>query len=193
MNKRLLLVFITVFIGLFFIMLWIYGHLLFDRLLSYVPQEYMWVIESEVFSLLFLILTALYITLLCYQIYQKKLSKVFFYVSMTLYFPLLIFLLFFKSIGVQGYSFNPLAFIVDILDGQAFEVFANIIFFIPLGIILSLFKVSSKKAALFSVLFIVVVESSQYIFELGFFDVADIITNLLGITIGYVFFKKIKL
>lgn len=112
---------------------------------------------------------------------------------MTLYFPLLIFLLFFKSIGVQGYSFNPLAFIVDILDGQAFEVFANIIFFIPLGIILSLFKVSSKKAALFSVLFIVVVESSQYIFELGFFDVADIITNLLGITIGYVFFKKIKL
>lgn len=78
MNKRLLLVFITVFIGLFFIMLWLYGHLLFDRLLSYVPQEYMWVIESEVFSLLFLILTALYITLLCYQIYQKKLSKVFF-------------------------------------------------------------------------------------------------------------------
>ncbi|NLP27549.1 MAG: VanZ family protein [Clostridia bacterium] len=75
-------------------------------------------------------------------------------------------------------------------DSQSIIITAmNISFFIPIG-----FLFRNKKGS-FSILIILLVllfvETTQYIFKLGIFDIDDIIFNFIGFVIGYKIIGKI--
>ena len=85
----------------------------------------------------------------------------------------------------------------DVINGNfnKFDIFGNIILFIPLGIYLPII-IKNLKASKF--IFIVVLisfifESSQYIFGIGASDITDIITNTIGGILGICIYKIIKL
>ncbi|MEB6087467.1 VanZ family protein [Enterococcus casseliflavus] len=123
----------------------------------------------------------LLITFYLYLFVQSFISGFFpkwaIYIFYIIYCLLLIYLLFFKNIGIQGIEWNPLMFIHDLLSAV---VLLNIVMFIPSGF---LFKFNKKNLLLF-ILIIFLVEISQYVFALGIFDVGDIFTNTCGFIIG---------
>ncbi len=77
----------------------------------------------------------------------------------------------------------------------------NVILFVPFGI---LFPTAFKRLSNFFIVFFVglfaifAIETSQYIWYLGTFDVDDILLNAIGLVIGYIFWavfsslKKVK-
>lgn len=91
----------------------------------------------------------------------------------------------FKTIGI----YLPRIFSSPI----AFQnIFANILMFIPMGFLLPvLFKKINKIWKCFLVVFIIVfsVEVIQFLTFRGSFDVDDIILNVCGSIIGYLFIK----
>ena len=77
------------------------------------------------------------------------------------------------------------------------NVFGNIVFFIPIGLLLP--NVSAKKFLrnFFGIVFIcalgsLVLEIMQMITKVGAFDVDDIILNTIGAAIGYLLFVLIR-
>ncbi|ANZ95214.1 hypothetical protein BFC19_07400 [Brochothrix thermosphacta] len=191
MEKKIVLLFSVIFSLLVVTNLWFYVRFVFDRVSTYIPIEYNNIIGSDIFVIFYVLFLSLYMTIFIKQMYTKQYSKVFFVISAIFYIVIMLYLLFFKSIGVQGFSFNPFGFILDIFNGQSFEVFANILFFIPLGMIYSFYKMNPKKVAVFSLIILILIETIQYVFKLGFFDISDIETNLMGICIGYILFKYV--
>jgi glycopeptide antibiotics resistance protein len=72
---------------------------------------------------------------------------------------------------------------------------ANIVTFIPLGFFTSLlFKRLNKliTITIFSILTISSIEAIQFLFNVGVFDIDDIILNSLGCIIGSTFYKIIR-
>ena len=68
------------------------------------------------------------------------------------------------------------------------NLYGNIIAFVPFGMLLRWArnkKTTFWQAVLFSFLFTLAIEVSQYITKLGVFDIDDIIMNTLGGIIGY--------
>lgn len=105
-----------------------------------------------------------------------------------LYFLLIVYVLFFKSIGVQGYNFNLVNYIVDGF-GVDFKGFLfNLLMFLPLGL---LFRPRIKSIGLFLV-FITSCEWLQWYLALGFFDAGDILLNVIGFFLGNLVFLYIK-
>ena len=93
---------------------------------------------------------------------------------------LLIYLLFFKSIGVQGFNWNLFStFTQDLFLNPAVLVF-NLLLFLPLGLLVPF---SWKKLTLF-IGAILTIEVCQYAFSLGFFDLGDILLNTIGFVLG---------
>ena len=71
---------------------------------------------------------------------------------------------------------------------------ANIVTFIPLGFFMTMFFKKFNKIstmAVFSVIIIFIIEVLQFIFNVGVFDIDDIILNSLGCIIGFGLFKLI--
>ncbi len=71
------------------------------------------------------------------------------------------------------------------------NLFGNILLFIPFSIILiAVFKILNPvKIILYTILVSVLIETIQYIFEIGFADIDDVILNTLGAAIGIYLFK----
>lgn len=92
----------------------------------------------------------------------------------------MMYFLLFKSIGIQGIELNPISFITDMFYGDIFIVLFNIIMFIPLGFALNL----TKKNMIFILFCLFLVETIQFIFHLGFFDLSDIVTNFIDYLLG---------
>ena len=68
----------------------------------------------------------------------------------------------------------------------------NIIMFIPIGILISLlWKMNNKKIILIGLIFFSLIEIIQLFLNRGT-DIDDILLNVLGIYLGYIFFKKRK-
>ena len=67
------------------------------------------------------------------------------------------------------------------------NLFGNIVLFVPLSFIfISIFRVYKLSAILISSLILsFVIESLQYIFEVGYADVDDIMLNVTGAAAGY--------
>lgn len=97
----------------------------------------------------------------------------------------LLYLLFLKNIGTQGFSLNPLSFIEDIKNGSRFVPIMNLLMFIPMGFLYPL----SRKNIFLGFLGILMVESCQFVFYLGVFDLGDVSLNLLSLTIGNLFYS----
>lgn len=93
---------------------------------------------------------------------------------------ILIYVILLKNIGIQGYSFNPLSFISDFTSGSRFVPIMNLVMFIPLGF---LFR-PSKENFILAFFGLLTIETAQYVFHLGIFDLGDVTLNLLSISIG---------
>ncbi|HFI2446230.1 TPA: VanZ family protein [Streptococcus suis] len=114
---------------------------------------------------------------LVYKPHISRLTLWFFYACYGL---LLVYLLFFKSMGVRGVNLDLLStFSQDLFLNPAILVF-NLLLFLPLGL---LFSFSWKKLSLF-VGAILLVEACQFFFSLGFFDLSDILLNTSGFALG---------
>jgi glycopeptide antibiotics resistance protein len=119
-----------------------------------------------------------------YQLATRTFSKRFLLVEFFLYLILLVIFVLFKSRGMQGINLNPLEIVNNINEG-AFEVFMNILIFVPFGLGCVYFLKTPKKTILVSLILIVLAELAQYAFSLGFCDIIDVITNLLGVVLGF--------
>lgn len=99
------------------------------------------------------------------------------FIFYALYIPLLFFVLFLKNIGIKGFEANPFLFIQQFFT---LTVLLNSVLFVPLG---CLFKLD-KRTIIGFFLCILAVESCQFVFSLGIFDVGDIFTNTCGFALG---------
>lgn len=77
-----------------------------------------------------------------------------------------------------------------ILNG---ENILNVVIFVPIGIYTGILfeRWNSGKKLLFLFLLSLIVEGLQYIFEIGIFDVTDLITNAAGGIVGLLLFTAI--
>lgn len=124
------------------------------------------------------------------EIINQRVDKLFYKTLWFCYFIVLSFLLFGRARGFQGFqecNTNPLHFIENFESNKDSLIITimNILFFIPIGY---LFR---HKRYIISILIICLsIESIQYIFSLGIFDICDIIFNIIGFFIGYLSCKN---
>lgn len=77
-------------------------------------------------------------------------------------------------------------------EGFVVNIFGNIFAFSPFGFLLPLLNKSYRKfyiIALLSIIFSLVIETSQLLLKVGVFDVDDILMNSIGGILGYLAFK----
>lgn len=89
-----------------------------------------------------------------------------------------------KSRGVSGVNFDPSQIVGQFVTSPAVLLF-NVVIFIPAGMLLHLIFNKPARPFMIALALILIMETSQAVFHLGIFDVVDIITNLMGFTIGY--------
>lgn len=77
------------------------------------------------------ILLTYFTFILFHLVYTRQITSKTLMASYFLYGLLLLYVLFFKNIGVQGYSLNPLSFIGEIKSGSHFVPVMNLLMFIP--------------------------------------------------------------
>ncbi|WP_088808951.1 MULTISPECIES: VanZ family protein [Listeria] len=129
-------------------------------------------------------LTALFIYLIGVQLIEWKFNKKLTILAYMLYFASLIVLLFGKASHVQGFSFETFDFIFPFLEGNLRVITTgNILAFIPIGFLF--YKWNFISTLLTAIILITLVESTQFILAVGFFDTGDIFLNVLGIMTGY--------
>lgn len=126
-------------------------------------------------------------------IFYKKFSKLMFIAITIMYFCILFSVLFLRRYTEQIYIFNPLVSLKDLFNSKImlFQSFMNFIIFIPIGYFFK--KFIYKKVIVLSTIFSTLIELCQVITMRGFFDILDIVIYVLGITMGYFIFRKIKL
>ena len=79
-------------------------------------------------------------------------------------------------------------------DFWDFEIKANILMFIPYGFLLSMaINRLNGIPLLVGFLFSVTIETVQYFTHRGVFETDDIITNFMGILIGFIIFMPVKM
>ena len=109
--------------------------------------------------------------------YTKHTPKIAIKVFYFVYFGSLIYVLFLNTFGIRGFDLNPFSFIMDL---KTPVVFFNMTMFIPFG---WMFDIKIKTILIF-IFGILIVESIQYIFYLGIFDIGDVIANTIGFMLG---------
>ena len=84
----------------------------------------------------------------------------------------------------------------DDVDFHLKEVVENLLIFIPFGLYLSMLHIDGKKTVFFGFLFSFVLEMAQYIFNLGSYDITDLLMNTAGTAVGilvyYLFAKLLR-
>lgn len=129
---------------------------------------------------------------------MKQYSKKVTVVLTVIYLLLLVWILIFK-LGVnfsymeeRRVNLNPFnELLSDRMD--TLGNILNILILVPLGFYVGLLfeKYSLAKKLLIVFLFTLTIECAQYIFKIGAFDAADLLTNTLGGLIGIVLFALI--
>lgn len=83
--------------------------------------------------------------------------------------------------------FNNLTWVINL--------FGNVGVFIPFGMLLPLIIVrfrSLPKLLLGTLIVLIMLEFLQMILRVGSFDVDDILLNMIGVSVGFVFYLKLK-
>lgn len=171
---------------IFFGVVYSYTNIFYFRFASYIGVNGIEILGNPFVSWSIMFLVFLLIIVNLFFFLQRRILKKLLIVDYALYFSILFFALFLKSpnSGVYGLALNPFGFLFDLLESP-FEVIVNVLLFIPLGILFSLLSISFKRTFLSSLLLIVIAEVTQFVFKLGFFDLSDVILNLLGVILGY--------
>lgn len=104
-----------------------------------------------------------------------------------------------KADGIMNINLIPFRTISPYLKNlpspfAIYNIFGNIIPFIPLGYFISLSfnKINPIKLIFVFISFILCIEFIQFIFSIGFFDIDDIILNFIGLFLGYIILICIK-
>ncbi|MDT2822158.1 VanZ family protein [Enterococcus devriesei] len=114
---------------------------------------------------------------------QRKLWSVYLYLFYSCYLLLLFIMLFTKARAYHSFNLNPFELYLN--NGQQIsELILNVGYFIPLGCLYG-FRASKVEAVVIALTTILGIETIQYVFYLGTFDIWDIITNFIGCVIGY--------
>ncbi len=67
------------------------------------------------------------------------------------------------------------------------NIIGNIILFIPLGVIVSKLRYKLLISMIIILVIILSIETVQYLTKKGVFDVVDVVLNVIGASIGYIF------
>ena len=132
-------------------------------------------------------------------------------VTLVLYLSFLAWRMFFHAFTgyyrtaskVYEYNLIPFKTIIGYIKGfhnynfdvWVYNLFGNVAVFIPLGFLLPFIlrkNRSISKVLLISFLIILFAETMQLVFQVGVFDVDDILLNLVGCIIGYSIFRLIN-
>lgn len=161
----------------------LYNHVGFIYLSSVLWMNQLEIFDNKTFVYLIIMAFSVLISINLYYALRGKMKRFILYIEFCLYMVALLVFLLLKSPGIQGVNLSFAGFWID-LQYSTFEVVMNVILFIPLGILLAN-KLKLRSTILLSLIFILAIESIQYLFKLGVFDVIDIATNFAGILIGY--------
>lgn len=160
-----------------------------DILVRFVISDYIFLITRIVLAIL------LYFLVIALK--NKNLSNKDISIMSITYIILVITLTLFKGDFGRGHSninLNPLEIINDfkLSDTSGLLLIANFFMYMPIGIyIKKVFNNKKTKIVLFcSLIYFFAIESIQYLFKLGFFDINDIILNFTGFAIGVSMYKK---
>lgn len=136
---------------------------------------------------------------------KKKIINYLFFLGVIFYVCFIIWNILFKyctplelfSSNREYYrSLNLIPF-NDVINGKfnKLDIIGNMILFIPLGIYISMLHIDSKiYKNLFKILCIsLIFELIQYLFGLGASDTTDVITNVIGGTIGIGIYLILKI
>lgn len=119
-----------------------------------------------------------------------RFSKIYLHLFYSVYLFLLFIVLFTKARTYHSFNFDVFRLPLGTNQSNA-EFLLNIFYFVPLGFLYS-FSMKRWEAWTVSLVTILGIETIQYVFYVGTFDVWDIITNFLGCVIGYEICVKIK-
>jgi glycopeptide antibiotics resistance protein len=159
----------------------IWVDILFFRVQFYLGR-FSFLMGHEAFWMFCILGITLFLFAMYYQlrhrVYLKKLNLVLY----GIYFSALFFLLLMRREIGGAVSLNPVSFISDVRNGGTFEVVGNLFMLTPLGILLS--RYSFLKGSAWILATLLVVEILQYILNIGFFDLGDIVLNYSGYLIG---------
>ncbi|MDT2753527.1 VanZ family protein [Enterococcus pseudoavium] len=128
--------------------------------------------------------------LLYWQWEERKLWNSYLYLFYSCYFLLLFIMLFTKARAYHSFNLNPFELFLN-NSQQIIELLMNIGYFIPLGCLYGL-RVKKGEAAVIALVTIIGIETIQYVFYIGTFDIWDIITNFTGCVIGYQACRQLK-
>ncbi len=139
--------------------------------------------------------------------HQKNALKIFRILYSSFYFSILGYLVFFaRRRGSHHFNYEVNFVPVKNTVGTFFSMnmndkvevfnffanlFGNILLFVPFSIILlRVFKIKNLKfIILWATLLSVFIESNQYLFQVGYADIDDIILNVLGAILGFFVYK----
>lgn len=178
--------------------------------LIYLRFEYNPSIEINYFIRLSMIIIASMFIIIGNKIYnnnyvekiedKKKLTKL----SQSIVFIYYIILLFNMVIfarynSIDSYNFIPLQSIFEIISNGSIytiiiNIFGNLLIFMPLEyFIIKLFGINKVPLnLLISFTIILLIETFQFIFKIGVFDIDDIILCTLGMMVFYFLYNKFK-
>ncbi|MBQ2764657.1 MAG: VanZ family protein [Firmicutes bacterium] len=115
------------------------------------------------------------------------------YLLLGIYCVVLVWIILFKlsfsleelqaMIGTSEINLIPFYYEDDV-DFHMKEVLNNLLIFIPFGLYLSMLHIDGKKTVFFGFLFSFVLEMAQYIFNLGSYDITDLLMNTAGTAVG---------
>lgn len=157
----------------------------------YVASEFMAIYfpNQELLYYMVLLATMLFCIIIINIILLKKINKTLFYFLSITYFCLLFMVLFYRQTLDSKFILNPLTGVYELKNPEMIlQSFLNLIAFIPLGYYFK--NLSNKYTFFISLIISLLIELIQGVFKLGYFDTFDIILYMLGIQIGYYFFKK---
>ena len=121
---------------------------------------------------------------------QRKMWNVYLYLFYSCYILLLFIMLFTKARLYHSFNLNPFVLYLNNKQ-QVIELILNTGYFIPLGFLYG-FRASKIEAVVIALVTILGIETIQYVFYIGTFDIWDIITNFLGCMIGYFLCQKVR-
>lgn len=145
----------------------------------------LWQFEGAFINVALRLLLTLVIFLVLWGLFRGTLPKYLIWFLGITYILVILYVILLKPSFVRGVNLNPLTLFSDIVFIPFYPI-ANFVSFIPIGIFIKYISINVKSRFLFIGGFLgsIVIESIQYIFNLGVTDINDVITNGCGFALG---------
>ncbi len=118
------------------------------------------------------------------QLFIGCISKTYIVAFCVLYFIAFVLVVLFKSSGIREINLDVTDLFRQLIEFPV-SVVLNVLFFVPIGIVLRLVLQRSWWSLPAALFIICGVEALQYALSLGIADVADVLVNLYGAAVGY--------